>query len=69
MLVDDVLSFTLGSKQTVALNKVLAQVNFGAGVLEGAGAVRSQTFVIVRTHLRTGGTKSAVIRIKFNLIY
>lgn len=60
MLIDDVLSFTLGFKQTVVLNKVLAQVNFGAGVLEGAGAVRSRTFVIVQTHLRT------VVRIKSN---
>lgn len=65
MLIDDMLSFTLGPEQTVALNKVLAQVNFGAGVLEGAGAMRSRTFVIMGAHLRTGGTKSVLFDITY----
>lgn len=59
VLVDGVLSFTLGSEQTVALNEVLAQVNFGAGVLEGATAVRSRALVIVQTHLRAGETEES----------
>lgn len=50
-LIDGVLSLTLGAEQAVALNQVLAQVNFGAGILEGAAAVRRRTFVVVRTQL------------------
>ena len=51
VVVDGMLAFTLGSKHAVTLNEVLTQVNFGAGVLEGAAAVRTRAFVIVQTHL------------------
>lgn len=51
MVSDGVQPFTLESEGAVALNKVLTQVDFGAGLLEAAAAVRTGTFVIVLTHL------------------
>lgn len=49
---DGVLAVTPESKDAVVLNEVLTQVKLGAGVLEGAAAVRTGASVIVCAHLR-----------------
>lgn len=51
MLVNGVLSVATESESAVATNEVLAQVNFGAQLLEGAAAL-----VVVQTHLRREDT-------------
>ena len=51
MLVNSVLSVATEAESAVAANKVLAQVNFGAQLLEGAAAL-----VVVQTHLRREDT-------------
>lgn len=52
VLVDDVLPLALVPEHAVVLHKVHAHVHLGAGVPEGAGAMRPGALVVVRAHLR-----------------